>query len=217
MFVLQGTLLQISALDSDGSRSFDLIDVFHLRIANMLGSATIAGYHDLTQMELAYRVTCNEAFYGDACQFFNVNDCPSLDICGDNGTCIDGNHSYSCQCDHGYKGDHCELIDDCFGVNCSSQGLCMDGDNLYTCLCHAGFTGTNCEINIDDCISVSCSGQGKCVDGNSSHVCVCNPGFTGEDCAINIDDCVNKNCSGNGVCIDGANSFNCECSYVTMG
>ena len=204
-FLSQGILLQISALDLDGSSSYDLIDVLHLKIENKFGSSTLIGYHDLTQMELVYQVMCNNGFYGDACQFFN--DCPSLDVCGENGTCIDGDHSYSCQCDDGYEGDHCELIDDCLGVNCSGKGQCMDG----ACLCYAGFTGMNCEINIDDCISVNCSGQGQCVDGNSSYACICNPGLTGEDCTINIDDCTNNSCSGNGICADGVNSFSCYC------
>ena len=214
-YLSKGTLLQISALDWDGSSSYDLIDVFHLRIDNEVGSVVIAGYHNLTRMELAYQIVCNDGFYGDACQF--INDCPSLDACGENGACIDGNNSYSCRCDDGYKGDHCEFIDHCLGVNCSGQGQCTGDENSYTCLCYAGSTGMNCEISFDDCASVNCSGQGECMDGNSSYACACNPGFTGDDCAINIDDCVNNSCSGKGDCIEETNSFRCECDLSYTG
>ncbi len=171
--VLLTTFLLLNALVS-------FHKIFHAHATLLV---IIASYHNFTRMELAYLVMCNEGFYGDACQFFN--DCPSVDVCGENGTCIDGNDSYSCRCDRSYKGDHYELIDDCLGVNCNDQGQCIDGDNSYTCICYAGSTGMNCEIDFNDCVSVSCSGQGQCVDGNGSYACVCNPGFTGEDCAIN--------------------------------
>ena len=38
----------------------------------------------------------------------NPDDCPqTTDACG-HGTCVDGLDTYTCSCDAGYEGDHCQ-------------------------------------------------------------------------------------------------------------
>ena len=38
----------------------------------------------------------------------DINDCVN-NPCGDNGLCVDGVASYTCQCDAGWEGTHCEI------------------------------------------------------------------------------------------------------------
>ena len=39
----------------------------------------------------------------------DVNECQSIDLCFNNGTCINTNGSYICNCIDGWQGQHCDL------------------------------------------------------------------------------------------------------------
>ena len=39
----------------------------------------------------------------------DVNECQSIDLCVNNGTCINTNGSYICNCTDGWQGQHCDL------------------------------------------------------------------------------------------------------------
>lgn len=222
----QGVQFQATVWDSDpitygGS---DIIDVISLDIndAVMPGAPpqtiVINGFYDIATLNFSYQVTCDSRFYGDSCQHFN--NCPSEDVCGLNGTCIDGQDSYSCQCSPGFSGENCDVqipkellhIDSCIGVNCSGNGQCKNGTSSYTCICDLGFTGENCALNIDDCMNNSCSGNGVCFDGVNSFSCECDSGYTGELCDSTVTSgCSSSHCT-NGSCrLDENSEPVCSC------
>lgn len=154
---------------------------------------------------------CEPRFYGDSCQHFN--DCPSGDVCGLNGTCIDGQDSYSCHCDPGFTGENCEIE---IPTETEIQFRVVTTDSP----CDPGYTGTQCTVNINDCVEVNCSGRGQCMDEVNTFTCSCDPGFTGANCQINIANCLEaNNCSEHGQCarVDGVDSFTCECDSGYTG
>ena len=50
---------------------------------------------------------CNAGFSGDACET-NIDDCAGVS-CG-HGTCVDGVNAYTCACEVGWVGDHCQFV-----------------------------------------------------------------------------------------------------------
>lgn len=60
-----------------------------------------------------------------------------------NGACIDGINSYSCDCsDTGFSGTHCENnIDDCLDNPCTNGAQCVDKVKDYSCECYSGYAG----------------------------------------------------------------------------
>ena len=38
----------------------------------------------------------------------DIDDCPPQNPCGNGGTCVDGVNQYTCDCETGYTGDHCQ-------------------------------------------------------------------------------------------------------------
>ena len=139
-------------------------------------------------MSLTVRLLCAEHYYGEHCE--NLN-CSALQInCSDQGTCIDGVGTYSCDCSPGYTERDCETnINECLIMEpqCSGRGTCTDGVNTFTCDCNDGYTDLMCETNIDDCVGVNCSGHGQCMDGVNNFTCLCQSGFTGVLCSTNLD------------------------------
>ena len=66
--------------------------------------------------------------------------------CQNDGNCIDGINSFTCDCEDGFSGDVCEInIDDCLPDPCVNGGTCTDGINTFTCNCGFGFTGEICD------------------------------------------------------------------------
>ena len=110
------------------------------------------GLFNVATLNFSYQVTCNQRYYGDSCQHFN--DCSTEDVCGLNGTCIDGQNLYSCQCNPGFTGENCELAipteSTCDpGENCDAQTHIL---TTTASQCDPGYTGAQCTINIDDCV-----------------------------------------------------------------
>ena len=97
--------------------------------------------------------------------------------CLNNGVCVDGLNSYSCDCTHGFVGENCSTskliknfhivefypqlikcwnvhilkisdVNDCEGNPCNNGGTCQDGISSYTCLCPTGFIGIDCETSM---------------------------------------------------------------------
>lgn len=139
------------------------------------------GRFNLGTIDISYRVICEENYYGDLCE--NFDECRANQIsCTGNGLCIDQEQTFLCQCNPGFLGQLCEIVDYCQEIDCSGQGLCQNGADSFTCICNPGYTGQQCETDIDECIGVNCSGNGLCTDGVNSFFCNCNPGYTGQLC-----------------------------------
>ena len=86
--------------------------------------------------------------------------------CAATGECLSsGPFNYTCLCDSGYTGQHCEVnIDDCVAATCPEDSDCMDGVESYSCDCHVGFVGENC---------TSLGVTGECAGERSLSVRVC--------------------------------------------
>ncbi|KAI8484625.1 hypothetical protein Bbelb_375660 [Branchiostoma belcheri] len=124
------------------------------------------------------------------------------------GTCTVGDEGYTCICDSGWEGTHCEQVNDCASSPCV-HGTCTDGVASYTCSCETGWGGTNCDQNLDDCASSPCV-HGTCTDGVASYTCSCENGWTGNNCDQATDDCASSPCV-HGTCTDGVASYTCSC------
>ena len=217
----------MEAIDEDPINADDFIDSFSIDISSIQPIRTtliistpdgiLGGAYGHGRLGLTIRIVCTENYYGNRCQFLDVVDqCLTENItCNSRGTCVDGILSYTCNCNPGYTGTDCELVDYCGGVICNNNGICQNVNNTYTCLCAAGFTGSDCRLT-DYCLGVNCSDRGSCQNEDSSYTCDCNPGYTGVLCE-DIDDCIGVNCSGNGQCVDGVSNFTCLCEFGFTG
>eukprot|EP01052_Picozoa_sp_SAG31_P023488 SAG31_NODE_1940_length_6860_cov_4.116540_1_plen_1746_part_10 len=86
--------------------------------------------------------------------------------CLHGGTCIEGIHSFSCNCTVGWQGDTCQLLaDPCDEVPCGGHGVCTaTGPLTYSCSCFDGFSGDNCDTLGADCDSNPCQNSGICME-----------------------------------------------------
>lgn len=171
---------------------------------------------------------------GDFCEI-NLDDCASSP-CQNNGTCIDGEMEYTCDCAEGYTGPLCESH-----VCNASSSICLNGGTCYgtgQCYCPPGFVGSTCDIHrcqvtkclnggtcnddgtctcvegyigalcgIAACTFVHCYHGGTCISGR----CTCLEDFTDDFCETQIDDCEGNPCQNDGVCEDLVRSYRCRC------
>ncbi|MDZ4845278.1 MAG: hypothetical protein SH857_06980 [Chitinophagales bacterium] len=65
------------------------------------------------------------------------------ETCSGNGTPVEAAGLCSCDCDNGYSGSNCEIVDLCIvnAVDCGANGDCADG----ACVCDAGYEGDSCQ------------------------------------------------------------------------
>ena len=120
----QGVQLQIVVRDrDDGNDTDDFVDSFAIDIPSTttLGvtvNQSRNGEFGFAEIALTIRILCAENYDGDRCE--NFNDCLANQVtCSNHGTCIDGNESYTCDCDTCYIGPDCGVIetnsDECKG------------------------------------------------------------------------------------------------------
>jgi hypothetical protein len=115
--------------------------------------------------------------------------------CKNNGSCVNSNGSYECNCTEFWEGIDCSLdIDECLSNPCKSDFKCMNIDNGYDCL---------------NCSSITCQNGGNCADSSSGPTCTCKSGWTGEYCKQQ-DFCNNRPCKALENCTNEADGYTCH-------
>ncbi len=96
------------------------------------------------------------------------DSCTSVD-CGDciNGECVeDANGNTSCECDPGYSGADCSILDACYNVECPTNSTCDEG----TCYCDLGFMGDSCQTEIrSQFVGFNYTGEDVCPSGTFTY------------------------------------------------
>jgi hypothetical protein len=132
-----------------------------------------------------------------------------------NGTCINGENTFSCACDDGYSGDFCETdVDDCVGVVCLNGAICQDSVGDFECLCPPNYFGKLCGSLDDVCAGNDCVNGAECLSDDESaagYSCECLDGFIGDACSTDIDECAIDPCLNGATCENLVGSFNCSC------
>ncbi|XP_060688811.1 fibrillin-1-like [Hemiscyllium ocellatum] len=163
-----------------------------------------------------------------------------LNDCSGNGTCIQQNATFTCQCNAGFNdtrpntpGRICEDIDECqTGSNtCSALATCTNTPGNFMCNCLAGTIdtnpanpGTQC-TDIDECQTGNntCSALATCTNTPRNFTCSClagttdtNPANPGTQCN-DIDECQtgNNTCSALATCTNTPGNFTCSCLVGT--
>ena len=106
----------------------------------------------------------------------DVDECRLMDLCKNNGTCINNNGSYACNCTDGWQGQHCEL------GKSLSEGLSIFRQirpffiYLYVMILFFLADANECEM------LGLCHHNGTCINNNGSYVCDCTHGWQGQHC-----------------------------------
>ncbi|XP_062567604.1 uncharacterized protein LOC134229825, partial [Saccostrea cucullata] len=140
--------------------------------------------------------------------------------CNGNGTCIDNNLSYTCDCFSGYEGKHCEKdTDECKTSDFCKRGSCVNTVGTFYCDCMTspGWTGPTCDQDIDECKSNVCPQNSVCSNSVGSYECRCKKGWSGPSCEIDTDECTSIPCSRNEVCENTPGTYRCTCKKGWTG
>ncbi|XP_071498841.1 IgGFc-binding protein-like, partial [Diadema antillarum] len=163
------------------------------------------------------RCVCNPGYdtvgFGFTC--LDINECEG-DPCV-NGTCINGENQFTCDCNPGWVGDLCDDRDDCFTQPCRNGAPCIDGMDTFTCSCLQGWMGSLCDIDIDECADQPCDHDGVCEDLVGGYRCNCTNGWEGDNCELEINECASYPCVNGGTCFDFVGYFRCSCTTSFSG
>lgn len=145
----------------------------------------------------------------------------SKNLCN-KGRCVtEDDFYYTCICDDGHVGTHCEIpINACNSNPCLNGGICMAREtNLYefNCVCKVGFKGKYCEEEEEKC-PIMCVNGGNCVqDENNMFMCVCPEGYGGDLCETKMQYCKYNLCENEGECIEKTSGYSCLCKNGFIG
>ncbi|ELU08663.1 hypothetical protein CAPTEDRAFT_215070 [Capitella teleta] len=169
-----------------------------------------------------YSCQCAPDFTGINCDE-QIDDCEGV-VCPDlNSFCVDGNTSYSCECQFGYvptgpdAASRCIEVNECDSNPCLNGATCEDSLGQFICNCSRGFTGLHCETDINFCADDPCSNGAECADGVESFTCECLAGYTGITCDVNINECDPNPCRNGKQCTDKVAGFTCDCGDAYEG
>ncbi|XP_060566825.1 protein crumbs homolog 1-like [Ruditapes philippinarum] len=159
-----------------------------------------------------YKCSCYPGFIPPNCD--DRDECSMASNLCQNGTCTNNPGSYSCICNTGYTGVHCEKqTDPCLLNPCENGGTCQPAtDGTFLCKCFAGFDSNyNCR-DINECsIASSTCHNGTCQNTLGSFKCLCNSGYQGVHCTRDINECDKHPCNNNSACVNNAGSYKCMC------
>ncbi|XP_032821161.1 uncharacterized protein LOC116948523 [Petromyzon marinus] len=186
-----------------------------------------------TELKYAYRVLCDEHYFGDSCSTFCR---PRRDnfghyACDEAGrrVCLPGwrgnyctdpiclagcspqhgqcDQPGECKCHVGWQGRHC---DECIRHPGCVHGSCHQP---WKCNCQEGWGGLFCDQDLNYCTNHRpCQNGATCTNtGQGSYTCACRPGFTGPTCDTEINECDSSPCRHGGSCMDLENGYACSC------
>ncbi|XP_053550068.1 L-selectin [Bombina bombina] len=126
-------------------------------------------------------------------------------LCGLHGECIETINNYTCNCDEGFYGDHCQYVVQCPRLVASPQGYincshpwgnfsfqssclfgCSEGFQLSKsveaeCLSSGNWSNTSPSC-IVSCNNKLCGQHGECIETMNNYTCNCEEGFYGNHC-----------------------------------
>ncbi|XP_013065196.2 uncharacterized protein LOC106054038 isoform X1 [Biomphalaria glabrata] len=129
---------------------------------------------------------CMKGWNGPNCEQ-DINECTS-GVCQNNGTCVNLNGDYTCQCPAAYSGKNCTIFKTaCDSSPCLNNGTCRSTSLAsYNCTCSLFFKGTNCENRQDPCSVFPCQNGGLCSSSQnfSKYWCNCTYPYNGSHCEV---------------------------------
>ncbi|XP_052800221.1 von Willebrand factor A domain-containing protein 2-like [Mya arenaria] len=159
---------------------------------------------------------CPPPFTGWGCLYDFCS--PGYNPCSVYGSCNVTGSGYTCTCNPGHAGRHCDTdIDECASNPCVN-GACVNRVDRFTCNCLRGYTGTVCDEEIDECaVEKPCMNGATCHDLIADFRCECVPGFMDKRCSTDINECASDPCQNDGTCQDRVNYFECLCPVGYYG
>lgn len=126
-----------------------------------------------------------EAYFNFMLIFFSVdvNEC-DFNPCENNGTCVNNNGSYTCNCTDGWKNRNCIEGYKNWKITSSYEFLNrVTLTNAIVIFKYICFIDSFTDINECD-VHFPCQNNGTCVNNNGSYYCDCKGGWQGHDCEI---------------------------------
>lgn len=130
--------------------------------------------------------------------FIDINECENLELCENNGTCINNNGSYTCNCSPGWQDKHCQKgmyiqwTSHALSTGMIAFEMCALNSNdiyllqfLLSDICLYMFLFFFPDINECEML-LPCQNNGTCLNNNGSYVCICKEGWQGYNCEDGI-------------------------------